>query len=258
MAGIMAKSINKNRKPPPDVYISLLLPTLRCLSKTVPHTGSCVCGQLRKQTKALGSQKHLPDLESTDFADAVYATLKILVALRYAQPMPRLIPWEKRKYLLTALGAELIFAPNLQGTVPARVVRQVRTLCAENPTTKGTTKLKKQADAFLNSALLDDSPSAPEELQGAHLRDIGKGASPARQSASATRDASLDAILKASDSPVIHSQAEFAERFTQDLIRYIHAVTPEYFEHIVADIFTAMGFYTEVTGGVPTIRAWTS
>ena len=249
MAGIMAKSMNKNRKPPPDVYISLLLPTLRCLSKTAPHTGSCVCGQLRKQTKALGSQKHLPDLESTDFANAVRTTLKILVALGYAQLMPRIIPWEERKYLLTALGAELIFPPRPQKTVPARVVRQVQTLCTENSTTKGVKKLKKQADAFLNSALLDDSPSATEELQGAHLRDIGKGASPTRRGASAIQDASLDAILKASDSPVIHAQAEFAERFTQDLIRHIHAVTPEYFEHIVADIFTALGFYTEVTGG---------
>ena len=59
----------------------------------------------------------------------------------------------------------------------------------------------------------------------------------------------LDIILRASDSPVIHAQAEFAEHFTQDLIQHIHAVTPEYFEQIVADIFTALGFSTEVTGG---------
>ena len=55
--------------------------------------------------------------------------------------------------------------------------------------------------------------------------------------------------MRASDSPVIHAQAEFAEHFTQDLIQHIHAVTPEYFEQIVADIFTALGFSTEVTGG---------
>ena len=48
----------------------------------------------------------------------------------------------------------------------------------------------------------------------------------------------MDIILRASDSPVIHAQAEFAEHFTQDLIQHIHAVTPEYFEQIVADIFT--------------------
>ena len=46
----------------------------------------------------------------------------------------------------------------------------------------------------------------------------------------------LDIICVASDSPVIHAQAEFAEHFTQDLIQHIHAVTPEYFEQIVADI----------------------
>ena len=33
------------------------------------------------------------------------------------------------------------------------------------------------------------------------------------------------------------------------MIQHIHAVTPEYFEQIVADIFTALGFTTEVTGG---------
>ena len=55
--------------------------------------------------------------------------------------------------------------------------------------------------------------------------------------------------MRASDSPVIHAQGEFAEHFTQDLIQHIHAVTPEYFEQIVADIFTALGFTTEVTGG---------
>ena len=33
------------------------------------------------------------------------------------------------------------------------------------------------------------------------------------------------------------------------MIQHIHAVTPEYFEQIVADIFTALGFSTEVTGG---------
>lgn len=55
--------------------------------------------------------------------------------------------------------------------------------------------------------------------------------------------------MRASDSPVIHAQAEFAEHFTQDLIQHVHAVTPEYFEQIVADIFTALGFSTEVTGG---------
>ena len=103
----MAKMLNKNHRPPPDVYIALLLPTLRRLSKTVPRTAAYVSEQLRQQTKALGSNKNLPDLESTDFAVAVRTTLKILVALRYAQLMPRLTPWEKRKYLLTPLGAEL-------------------------------------------------------------------------------------------------------------------------------------------------------
>ena len=52
----------------------------------------------------------------------------------------------------------------------------------------------------------------------------------------------LDIILRASDSPVIHAQAEFAEHFTQDLIQHIHAVTPEYFEQIVADIFYGSWF----------------
>lgn len=62
--------------------------------------------------------------------------------------------------------------------------------------------------------------------------------------------------MRASDSPVIHAQAEFAEHFTQDLIQHIHAVTPEYFEQIVADIFTALGFNTEEPA-VPTIRVLT-
>ena len=69
--------MTKNHKPPPDVYITLLLPTLRRLSKTSPRTAAYICEQLRQQTKALGSRKDLPDLESTDFAAAVHTTLKI-------------------------------------------------------------------------------------------------------------------------------------------------------------------------------------
>ena len=144
--------MTKNHKPPPDVYITLLLPTLRRLSKTSPRTAAYICEQLRQQTKALGSRKDLPDLESTDFAAAVHTTLKILVALRYAQLMPRLTPWEKRKYLLTPLGAELTCTPHLHGTVPPRVVKQVQSLCAQNLTAKSAKKLKKQANALLQEA----------------------------------------------------------------------------------------------------------
>jgi len=225
----------------------------------------------------LGSKKNLPDLESTDFAVAVRTTLKILVALRYAQLMPRLTPWEKRKYLLTPLGAELTCTPHLHGSVPPRVVKQVQALCAQSLTARTTKKLKKQANALLETAEAEhrlifgasDSdtgtdmrpflPSAdagadageaspgPEATGAAHLAHAlnsaeAAGSWPAGQSP-------LDIILRASDSPVIHAQAEFAEHFTQDLIQHIHAVTPEYFEQIVADIFTALGFSTEVTGG---------
>ena len=139
----MAKMLNKNHRPPPDVYITLLLPTLRRLSKTVPRTAAYVSEQLRQQTKALGSKKNLPALESTDFAVAVRTTLKILVALRYAQLMPRLTPWEKRKYLLTPLGAELTCTPHLHGSVPPRVVKQVQALCSQSLTAKSVKKLKK-------------------------------------------------------------------------------------------------------------------
>ena len=144
--------LNKNHRPPPDVYIALLLPTLRRLSKTVPRTAAYVSEQLRQQTKALGSKKNLPALESTDFAVAVRTTLKILVALRYAQLMPRITPWEKRKYLLTPLGAELTCTPHLHGSVPPRVVKQVQALCAQNLTAKSVKKLKKQANALLENA----------------------------------------------------------------------------------------------------------
>lgn len=268
--------LNKNHRPPPDVYIALLLPTLRRLSKTVPRTAAYVSEQLRQQTKALGSKKNLPALESTDFAVAVRTTLKILVALRYAQLMPRLTPWEKRKYLLTPLGAELTCTPHLHGSVPPRVVKQVQALCAQSLTAKSVKKLKKQANALLENAEEEHrlifgasdgdavtgvepplTATDTEEATGAeHLaRAVNSagavnsegivgatGAWPAGQSP-------LDIILRASESPVIHAQAEFAEHFTQDLIQHIHAVTPEYFEQIVADIFTALGFSTEVTGG---------
>ena len=265
--------LNKNHRPPPDVYIALLLPTLRRLSKTVPRTAAYVSEQLRQQTKALGSKKNLPGLESTDFAVAVRTTLKILVALRYAQLMPRLTPWEKRKYLLTPLGAELTCTPHLHGSVPPRVVKQVHALCAQSLTARTTKKLKKQANALLATAEAEhrlifgatdtgalnalppfsdtdhaDVATAADEATGAaHLAHAlnsaeAAGSWPAGQSP-------LDIILRASDSPVIHAQAEFAEHFTQDLIQHIHAVTPEYFEQIVADIFTALGFTTEVTGG---------
>lgn len=265
--------LNKNHRPPPDVYIALLLPTLRRLSKTVPRTAAYVSEQLRQQTKALGSKKNLPNLESADFAVAVRTTLKILVALRYAQLMPRLTPWEKRKYLLTPLGAELTCTPHLHGSVPPRVVKQVQALCAQSLTARTTKKLKKQANALLEAAEAEHrlifgasdgdtvtgmGPFLPatdtRETTSAHkatgaehlahaLNSAGSAGSwPAGQSP-------LDIILRASDSPVIHAQAEFAEHFTQDLIQHIHAVTPEYFEQIVADIFTALGFSTEVTGG---------
>ena len=265
--------LNKNHRPPPDVYIALLLPTLRRLSKTVPRTAAYVSEQLRQQTKALGSKKNLPALESTDFAVAVRTTLKILVALRYAQLMPRLTPWEKRKYLLTPLGAELTCTPHLHGSVPPRVVKQVQALCTQSLTAKSVKKLKKQANALLEAAEAEHrlifgasdgdavtgmEPFLPAAEAGeattvhkatgaehlAHaLNSAGSSGSwPAGQSP-------LDIILRASDSPVIHAQAEFAERFTQDLIQHVHAVTPEYFEQIVADIFTALGFSTEVTGG---------
>ncbi len=265
--------LNKNHRPPPDVYITLLLPTLRRLSKTVPRTAAYVSEQLRQQTKALGSKKNLPDLESTDFAVAVRTTLKILVALRYAQLMPRLTPWEKRKYLLTPLGAELTCTPHLHGSVPPRVVKQVQALCSQSLTAKSVKKLKKQANAllataeaehrlifgasdgdavtgmepFLPAADAGEASPGPEATGAAHLAHALNSAGtaetwPAGQSP-------LDIILRASDSPVIHAQAEFAEHFTQDLIQHIHAVTPEYFEQIVADIFTALGFNTEVTGG---------
>lgn len=277
--------LNKNHRPPPDVYVALLLPTLRRLSKTVPRTAAYVSEQLRQQTKALGSKKNLPDLESTDFAVAVRTTLKILVALRYAQLMPRLTPWEKRKYLLTPLGAELTCTPHLHGSVPPRVVKQVQALCAQSLTARTTKKLKKQANALLETAeaehrLIFGSSDGDavtglesflpatntEEATPAHEATGAGHLSRALSSAGAADTAGvadtmgttsawpagqspLDIILRASDSPVIHAQAEFAERFTQDLIQHIHAVTPEYFEQIVADIFTALGFSTEVTGG---------
>ena len=265
--------LNKNHRPPPDVYIALLLPTLRRLSKTVPRTAAYVSEQLRQQTKALGSKKNLPDLESTDFAVAVRTTLKILVALRYAQLMPRLTPWEKRKYLLTPLGAELTCTPHLHGSVPPRVVKQVHALCAQSLTARTTKKLKKQANALLataeaehrlifgasdGDAITGMEPFLPAtdtgETTSAHKATGAEHLAHALNSAGTAEtwpvgQSPLDIILRASDSPVIHAQAEFAEHFTQDLIQHIHAVTPEYFEQIVADIFTALGFSTEVTGG---------
>lgn len=265
--------LNKNHRPPPDVYIALLLPTLRRLSKTVPRTAAYVSEQLRQQTKALGSKKNLPDLESADFAVAVRTTLKILVALRYAQLMPRLTPWEKRKYLLTPLGAELTCTPHLHGSVPPRVVKQVHALCAQSLTARTTKKLKKQANALLATAEAEHrlifgasdgdtvtgmGPFLPAtdtgETTSAHKATGAEHLAHALNSAGTAEtwpvgQSPLDIILRASDSPVIHAQAEFAEHFTQDLIQHIHAVTPEYFEQIVADIFTALGFSTEVTGG---------
>lgn len=265
--------LNKNHRPPPDVYITLLLPTLRRLSKTVPRTAAYVSEQLRQQTKALGSKKNLPALESTDFAVAVRTTLKILVALRYAQLMPRLTPWEKRKYLLTPLGAELTCTPHLHGSVPPRVVKQVQALCSQSLTARTTKKLKKQANALLATAEAEHrlifgasdgdavtgmEPFLPAadagEATAAHKATGAEHLAHALNSAGTAEtwpagQSPLDIILRASDSPVIHAQAEFAEHFTQDLIQHIHAVTPEYFEQIVADIFTALGFSTEVTGG---------
>lgn len=265
--------LNKNHRPPPDVYIALLLPTLRRLSKTVPRTAAYVSEQLRQQTKALGSKKNLPDLESTDFAVAVRTTLKILVALRYAQLMPRLTPWEKRKYLLTPLGAELTCTPHLHGSVPPRVVKQVQALCTQSLTAKSVKKLKKQANALLataeaehrlifgasdGDAITGMEPFLPAtdtgETTSAHKATGAEHLAHALNSAGTAEtwpvgQSPMDIILRASDSPVIHAQAEFAEHFTQDLIQHIHAVTPEYFEQIVADIFTALGFSTEVTGG---------
>ena len=265
--------LNKNHRPPPDVYIALLLPTLRRLSKTVPRTAAYVSEQLRQQTKALGSKKNLPDLESTDFAVAVRTTLKILVALRYAQLMPRLTPWEKRKYLLTPLGAELTCTPHLHGSVPPRVVKQVQALCTQSLTARTTKKLKKQANALLATAEAEHrlifgasdgdavtgmEPFLPAadagEATAAHKATGAEHLAHALNSAGTAEtwpagQSPLDIILRASDSPVIHAQAEFAEHFTQDLIQHIHAVTPEYFEQIVADIFTSLGFSTEVTGG---------
>lgn len=265
--------LNKNHRPPPDVYIALLLPTLRRLSKTVPRTAAYVSEQLRQQTKALGSKKNLPNLESADFAVAVRTTLKILVALRYAQLMPRLTPWEKRKYLLTPLGAELTCTPHLHGSVPPRVVKQVHALCAQSLTARTTKKLKKQANALLataeaehrlifgasdGDAITGMEPFLPAtdtgETTSAHKATGAEYLAHALNSAGTAEtwpvgQSPMDIILRASDSPVIHAQAEFAEHFTQDLIQHIHAVTPEYFEQIVADIFTALGFSTEVTGG---------
>lgn len=265
--------LNKNHRPPPDVYIALLLPTLRRLSKTVPRTAAYVSEQLRQQTKALGSKKNLPALESTDFAVAVRTTLKILVALRYAQLMPRITPWEKRKYLLTPLGAELTCTPHLHGSVPPRVVKQVQALCTQSLTARTTKKLKKQANALLataeaehrlifgasdGDAITGMEPFLPAtdtgETTSAHKATGAEHLAHALNSAGTAEtwpvgQSPLDIILRASDSPVIHAQAEFAEHFTQDLIQHVHAVTPEYFEQIVADIFTALGFSTEVTGG---------
>jgi len=270
----MAKMLNKNHRPPPDVYIAL-----RLWSETVPRTAAYVSEQLRQQTKALGSKKNLPALESTDFAVVVRTTLKILVALRYAQLMPRLTPWEKRKYLLTPLGAELTCTPHLHGSVPPRVVKQVQALCAQSLTAKSVKKLKQQANALLENAeeehrlifgasdgdaVTDLGPFLPgtgtEEATPAHeatgaehlahaLNTAGVAGTTDTTSAWPAGQSPLDIILRASESPVIHAQAEFAEHFTQDLIQHIHAVTPEYFEQIVADIFTALGFTTEVTGG---------
>lgn len=265
--------LNKNHRPPPDVYIALLLPTLRRLSKTVPRTAAYVSEQLRQQTKALGSKKNLPNLESADFAVAVRTTLKILVALRYAQLMPRLTPWEKRKYLLTPLGAELTCTPHLHGSVPPRVVKQVQALCTQSLTAKSVKKLKKQANALLATAEAEHrlifgasdgdavtgmEPFLPAadagEATAAHKATGAEHLAHALNSAGTAEtwpvgQSPMDIILRASDSPVIHAQAEFAEHFTQDLIQHIHAVTPEYFEQIVADIFTTLGFSTEVTGG---------
>ena len=217
--------LNKNHRPPPDVYITLLLPTLRRLSKTVPRTAAYVSEQLRQQTKALGSKKNLPALESTDFAVAVRTTLKILVALRYAQLMPRLTPWEKRKYLLTPLGAELTCTPHLHGSVPPRVVKQVQALCAQSLTAKSAKKLKKQANALLENA--EEEHRTPDtgvlhalpHFSGADQAQLNQAAydaadagypMPALNSAGTANSwpagqSPLDIILRASDSPVIHA-----------------------------------------------------
>ena len=175
--------------------------------------------------------------------------------------MPRITPWEKRKYLLTPLGAELTCTPHLNGAVPARVVKQVQTLCAQNLSAKSTKKLKKQANALLQEAAflphssIDSGPDAvfpvaADTTQARLVAEGGLASDGAGFSGQFPQSTPLDVILKASKSPIMHAQAEFAEHFTQDLIRHIYAVTPEYFEHIVADIFTALGFITEVTGGV--------
>ena len=157
--------------------------------------------------------------------------------------------------------------------MPPRVVKQVQALCAQNLTAKSVKKLKKQANALLENAqeehrLIFGAPdtgalNALPPFSGADPAQLNPAAYdatdadcpiPALNSAGPANSwpagqSPLDIILRASDSPVIHAQAEFAEHFTQDLIQHVHAVTPEYFEQIVADIFTALGFNTEVTGG---------
>lgn len=153
------------------------------------------------------------------------------------------------------------------------MVKQVQALCAQSLTAKSAKKLTKQANALLENAeeehrlIFGASDTgtlhALPHYSGADYAQLSPAAYaaadagypiPALDSAGTANSwpagqSPLDIILRASDSPVIHAQAEFAEHFTQDLIQHIHAVTPEYFEQIVADIFTALGFSTEVTGG---------
>ena len=218
----------KNYAVPLEAVEILFLPALRRLSRAVPRTVADISQSLSEQTHALGTKEELQDLKSDAFMYQVKATLQAMARLGYVLVVPKTTT-SKTRYLLSDSGADILTAQiRRRGSVIPQSARY---------------ELQKLFTPLYASAPKDpdklDSHDTPAQDKHEHssytpmTTPLSPGAS--------LRDAHPDLIL---------AQATYAADFAGDLIERIYAVSPTYFEYIVADVFNSLGtFHAEVIGG---------
>ena len=214
----------KNYAVPLEAVEILFLPALRRLSRAVPRTVADISQSLSEQTQALGTKEELQDLKSDAFMHQVKATLQAMARLGYVLVVPKTTT-SKTRYLLSDSGADILTAQiRRRGSVIPQSARY---------------ELQKLFTPLYASAPKDpdklDSHDAPAQDKHEHssytpmTTPLSPGAS--------LRDAHPDLIL---------AQAAYAADFAGDLIERIYAVSPTYFEYIVADVFKS---HAAVIGG---------
>ena len=219
----------KNYAVPLEAVEILFLPALRRLSRAVPRTVADISQSLSEQTHALGTKEELQDLKSDAFMHQVKATLQAMARLGYVLVVPKTTT-SKTRYLLSDSGADIL-------TAQIRRRGSVIPQSARYELQKLFTPLYASAPKGSDTSDFPDTPASEDKHEHSSYTPMTTPLSPG----ASLRDAHPDLIL---------AQATYAADFAGDLIERIYAVSPTYFEYIVADVFKSLGtFHAAVTGG---------